>query len=187
MALPRGRGGMALPRGRGEPSPGRRPARARLRGDRSVGAADPGGGCELRCHLRRSGARAHGWDRRGARVRRRGASRAAAGRRAVRRRSRLPEGACLLLGHRLHTQLRHHRSACAATAVRRRVRDRRYRPEHRCGDRPPARRTRGRRAPGQPLPGVDAVSRWTRTEELLFRVRKNLFETLAFVARRPAA
>ena len=37
------------------------------------------------------------------------------------------------------------------------------------------------------LPGVDAVSRWTRTEELLFRVRKNLFETLAFVARRPAA
>ena len=35
------------------------------------------------------------------------------------------------------------------------------------------------------LPGVDAVSRWTRTEELLFRVRKNLFETLAFVARRP--
>ena len=29
------------------------------------------------------------------------------------------------------------------------------------------------------LPGVDAVSRWTRTEELLFRVRKNLFETHA--------
>jgi hypothetical protein len=28
------------------------------------------------------------------------------------------------------------------------------------------------------------VSRHTRTEELLYKVRKNLFETLAFVARR---
>ncbi len=36
------------------------------------------------------------------------------------------------------------------------------------------------------LPGVDALSRYTRTEELLFKVRKNLFETLTFVAR-PAA
>ena len=35
------------------------------------------------------------------------------------------------------------------------------------------------------LPGVDAVSRYTRTEEVVFKVRKNLFETLAFVARRP--
>jgi SAM-dependent methyltransferase len=35
------------------------------------------------------------------------------------------------------------------------------------------------------LPGVDAVSRYTRTEELLFKVRKNLFETLTFVARKP--
>ena len=35
------------------------------------------------------------------------------------------------------------------------------------------------------LPGVDARSRYTRTEELLFRVRKNLFETLTFVARKP--
>ena len=34
------------------------------------------------------------------------------------------------------------------------------------------------------LPGVDALSRYTRSEELLFKVRKNLFETLAFVARR---
>jgi SAM-dependent methyltransferase len=34
------------------------------------------------------------------------------------------------------------------------------------------------------LPGLDAVSRYTRTEELLFKVRKNLFETLAFVSRR---
>jgi SAM-dependent methyltransferase len=33
------------------------------------------------------------------------------------------------------------------------------------------------------LPGVDAVSRYTRTQELLFRIRKNLFETLAFAAR----
>jgi SAM-dependent methyltransferase len=35
------------------------------------------------------------------------------------------------------------------------------------------------------LPGVDALSRYTRTEELLFKVRKNLFETLTFVARKP--
>jgi SAM-dependent methyltransferase len=35
------------------------------------------------------------------------------------------------------------------------------------------------------LPGVDAFSRYTRTEDLLFKVRKNLFETLTFVARRP--
>ena len=34
------------------------------------------------------------------------------------------------------------------------------------------------------IPGLDALSRYTRTEDLLFRVRKNLFETLAFVARR---
>jgi hypothetical protein len=33
------------------------------------------------------------------------------------------------------------------------------------------------------LPGLDALSRYTRTEELLFKVRKNLFETLAFVSR----
>jgi SAM-dependent methyltransferase len=36
------------------------------------------------------------------------------------------------------------------------------------------------------LPGLDALSRYTGTEEWLFRVRKNLFETLAFVARRAA-
>jgi SAM-dependent methyltransferase len=36
------------------------------------------------------------------------------------------------------------------------------------------------------IPGLDAISRYTRTEDLLFRVRKNLFETLAFVARRTA-
>lgn len=36
------------------------------------------------------------------------------------------------------------------------------------------------------VPGVDAVARWTGLEEWLFKVRKNLFETLAFVARRPA-
>jgi SAM-dependent methyltransferase len=34
------------------------------------------------------------------------------------------------------------------------------------------------------LPGVDAMSRYTRTEELLYRVRKNLFETLTIVARK---
>ena len=37
------------------------------------------------------------------------------------------------------------------------------------------------------LPGVDAVSRYTKTEELVFKVRKNLFETLAFTARKPRA
>ena len=37
------------------------------------------------------------------------------------------------------------------------------------------------------IPGTDTLSRYTRTEELLFKVRKNLFETLAFVARKPAA
>jgi SAM-dependent methyltransferase len=37
------------------------------------------------------------------------------------------------------------------------------------------------------LPGLDAISRYTRTEDLLFKVRKNLFETLTFVARRPEA
>ena len=36
------------------------------------------------------------------------------------------------------------------------------------------------------IPGVDPLSRYTRTEELLFRIRKNLFETLTFVARTPA-
>ncbi len=34
------------------------------------------------------------------------------------------------------------------------------------------------------VPGLDALSRYTGTQDLLFRVRKNLFETLAFVARR---
>ena len=35
------------------------------------------------------------------------------------------------------------------------------------------------------LPGTDAVSRYAGAEETLFKVRKNLFETLAFVARKP--
>ena len=35
------------------------------------------------------------------------------------------------------------------------------------------------------IPGVDAISRWTRTEDLVFKIRKNLFETLTFVARKP--
>jgi SAM-dependent methyltransferase len=37
------------------------------------------------------------------------------------------------------------------------------------------------------IPGLDALSRYTHTEELLFKIRKNLFETLTFVARRPAS
>jgi len=36
------------------------------------------------------------------------------------------------------------------------------------------------------VPGVDALSRYTGTEELLFKIRKNLFETLTFVAQRPS-
>lgn len=37
------------------------------------------------------------------------------------------------------------------------------------------------------VPGVDALSRYTGTEDFLFKVRKNLFETLTFVARKPGA
>lgn len=37
------------------------------------------------------------------------------------------------------------------------------------------------------IPGVDALSRYTGTSDLLFRVRKNLFETLTFVARKPSS
>jgi hypothetical protein len=35
------------------------------------------------------------------------------------------------------------------------------------------------------IPGVDALSRHTGTTELVFKIRKNLFETLTFVARKP--
>jgi SAM-dependent methyltransferase len=35
------------------------------------------------------------------------------------------------------------------------------------------------------FPGVDTLSRRTGTAELLFKIRKNLFETLTFVARKP--
>ena len=34
------------------------------------------------------------------------------------------------------------------------------------------------------IPGTDALSRYTGTEDLLFRIRKNLFETLTFVSRK---
>ena len=37
------------------------------------------------------------------------------------------------------------------------------------------------------LPGLNTLSRRTGTEDLLFKVRKNLFETLTFVARKPTA
>ncbi len=37
------------------------------------------------------------------------------------------------------------------------------------------------------IPGMDALSRYTGTTELLFKVRKNLFETLTFVARKPGS
>jgi SAM-dependent methyltransferase len=35
------------------------------------------------------------------------------------------------------------------------------------------------------FPGVDTLSRRTGTEDLLFKIRKNLFETLTFVAQKP--
>jgi SAM-dependent methyltransferase len=35
------------------------------------------------------------------------------------------------------------------------------------------------------IPGLDALSRYTGTADLLYKVRKNLFETLSFVARKP--
>ncbi len=35
------------------------------------------------------------------------------------------------------------------------------------------------------VPGIDALSRYTGTQDLLFKIRKNLFETLTFVARKP--
>lgn len=37
------------------------------------------------------------------------------------------------------------------------------------------------------LPGLDTLSRYTGTEDILFRARKNVFETLEFVARKPAS
>jgi SAM-dependent methyltransferase len=37
------------------------------------------------------------------------------------------------------------------------------------------------------IPGLDALSRHTGTADLLFKVRKNLFETLTFAARKPPA
>ena len=36
------------------------------------------------------------------------------------------------------------------------------------------------------IPGVDALSRYTGQEDLVFKIRKNLFETLTFVAKKPA-
>jgi SAM-dependent methyltransferase len=37
------------------------------------------------------------------------------------------------------------------------------------------------------LPGLDTLSRYTGTADLLFKIRKNLFETLEFVARKPTS
>jgi len=37
------------------------------------------------------------------------------------------------------------------------------------------------------LPGLDTLARRAGASELLFKVRKNLFATLEFVARKPAA
>jgi SAM-dependent methyltransferase len=35
------------------------------------------------------------------------------------------------------------------------------------------------------IPGVDAISRYTGTEDFVFKIRKNLFETLTFIAKKP--
>ncbi len=35
------------------------------------------------------------------------------------------------------------------------------------------------------LPGLDTLARYVGAEEALFRVRKNFFQTLTFVARKP--
>jgi SAM-dependent methyltransferase len=35
------------------------------------------------------------------------------------------------------------------------------------------------------LPGLEPLSRYTKTEDVLFRIRKNFFETLTFVGRKP--
>jgi SAM-dependent methyltransferase len=35
------------------------------------------------------------------------------------------------------------------------------------------------------IPGLDALSRYTGTQDFLFRIRKNFFSTLEFVARKP--
>ena len=37
------------------------------------------------------------------------------------------------------------------------------------------------------IPGLDPLSRYTGTQDLLFRIRKNFFATLEFVARKPRA
>ena len=83
------------------------------------------------------------------------------GRRVLRGGPRLSEGAHLLLGRRLHAQLRHHRAPRAPAAVRRRLRDRAHRAQHR-------RRRPGSGATSSPprpcftnVPGVDTLSRYT--------------------------
>ena len=37
------------------------------------------------------------------------------------------------------------------------------------------------------FPGINTLARRTGTEDLLFKIRKNLFETLTFVARKPVS
>jgi SAM-dependent methyltransferase len=37
------------------------------------------------------------------------------------------------------------------------------------------------------LPGIDTLSRYTGAEDVIFKVRKNLFETLTFIARKPSS
>jgi hypothetical protein len=162
------------------------PAGARPRYRRSLGAADPSRGRQLRRPLCGPGPRAHGRDRRGAGAGVRGPSGRAAGRLVLRGRARLPEGAQLLLGRGLYAQLHHDRAARAAALydggfdIVEVVRQIGATSGVSCD----------LLAAGALLvniPGTDTLSRWTRTESLLFKTRKNLFQTLAFVARRPTA
>ena len=138
--------GWTLHRDRSQPDPDQGAAREGPARDRVVGAAHSGARRQRRRRLRRPGARAHERHRRGPRVHGRGPARAAARRRVVRRGARLPEGAHVLLGRRLHPQLRDHRTARQAAVQRRRLRDPARRARHRHGDRRGARRAGGRRA-----------------------------------------
>ena len=111
---------------------------------------------------------------------------AAARRHLLRRRARLPEGARRSSGtsttRTTSSPPSGACSSCSTTAASRSC------TSSAASASPPASRaTRWRpRRCFVNIPGVDALSRYTGTEELLFKIRKNLFETLTFVARKPS-
>ena len=79
------------------------------------------------------------------------------------------DGARLLLGHRLHAQLPHHRAAGAPAASTTVASKRAPGAQHRRGDRLPARDLLAAGSLLARTPGLDALSRYTGTENLLFR------------------